>query len=408
MTSPTTANSLADSILAEGQAVVMNTYKRFPLVLTSGQGCTVTDANGKQYLDFVAGIAVNTLGHAHPKLVAAIAKQAGDMMHCSNLYWTEGQVSLAKQLTQAGQMARAFFCNSGAEAVEAALKLARKHHCLKSSESPRTQIIAMQNSFHGRTYGALSATGQMKYHNGFAPLLPDITHVPFNDLDALKAVISDKTAAVILEPIQGEGGVQPADANYLKAVRDLCDARGVLLIFDEVQSGIGRTGNFFAWQHSGVQPDMLTLAKGLGGGFPIGAMLAAKSVADSFEPGDHASTFGGNPLACAAAQAVLSVIGEENLLQNVQQRGEELTAGLKQLQIKYSAQIREVRGMGLMQGIALDVPTAPIVSTCMEAGLLLVGAGADVIRFVPPLTVSSGDIQSALSILDEAFAKNPA
>jgi acetylornithine/N-succinyldiaminopimelate aminotransferase len=402
---PDVSHLLSDSLIERAQQVVMPTYKRFPIVFSEGKGVYLTDVEGKRYLDFVAGIAVNTLGHGHPRLVEAIASQAGQLMHCSNLYWTRPQIELAETLTCLAGMSTAFFCNSGAEAVEAALKLARKHQSRLNPDAPRTRIIAMTNSFHGRTFGALSATGQEKYHHGFEPLLPHVIHVPFNDLDALKAQIDERSAAVILEPLQGEGGIQPADVAYLKAVRELCDETGTLLIFDEVQSGVGRTGAYFAWQQSGVQPDIMALAKGLGGGFPIGAIVVSEKVAQSFQPGDHASTFGGNPLACTAALTVLTVLEEEHLLDNVKARGQQLCAGLERLQGQFPQLIGQVRGQGLMLGLVMTPPelVAKVVATCMAQGLLLVGAGADAIRFVPPLVVNATEIDEALAILEQAL-----
>ncbi len=394
--SPNTAE-----LLVRAHTHVMDTYKRLPIVFESGEGCYLFDSEGKRYLDFVAGIAVNTIGHAHPQLVSAIASQAAHLMHCSNLYWTLSQIELAERLVYASGLKRAFFCNSGAEAVEAALKLARKFRTTTAGEDC-TGIIAMNNSFHGRTFGALSVTGQTRYHAGFTPLLPNVSHVAFNDIDALRAQMTPKTAAVILEPIQGEGGLRPADPNYLRAVRTLCDEMGVVLIFDEVQCGIGRTGTLFGFQQSGVKPDILVLAKGLGGGFPIGAILASERV-DAFTAGDHASTFGGNPMACMAAQTVLDVITDDQLLANVQARGEQLVAGLRELQSHFPQAITDVRGMGLMQGIELAIPVAPVVDACRERGLLLVGASTDVIRFVPPLIVRPDQIDAALAILNDVF-----
>lgn len=402
----TPSSALKDAhqnFLARASASVMDTYKRVPVVFESGEGCYLRDTDGKRYLDFVAGIAVNTLGHAHPRLTEALSEQCGRLMHCSNLYWTESQVALAESLTLASGLSRAFFCNSGAEAVEAAIKLARKVRT--DAVGPDcTHIIAMTGSFHGRTYGALSVTGQSRYHAGFSPLLPDVTHVPFNDMDALRAHLLPRTAAIILEPIQGEGGIRPAEPDYLRAVRALCEETGVVLIFDEVQSGIGRTGTLFAFQQAGVRPDILVLAKGLGGGFPIGAILASERV-DAFTPGDHASTFGGNPLACTAAQTVLDLIEEEGLLSNVVERGKQLRKGLLTLQQRYPDAIRDVRGMGLMQGIELTSPAEPIVTECRRRGLLLVGAGANVIRFVPPLIVREEQVAEALNSLESALVE---
>lgn len=386
-----------------GQNVLMNTYKQFPLTLTHGEGCYLWDANGKKYLDFVSGIAVNCLGYGHPLLTEKLSEQAAKLMHCSNLYWNTPQIELAELLTNVSAFDRVFFCNSGAESVEAALKLARKVSQAKYGEN-RSTVIAMQNSFHGRTYGAMSLTGQSKYHSGYAPLVPDIVHVPFNNLEVLQAQLTEHVCTILVEPIQGEGGVQPADPQYLKALRAICDERDILLIFDEVQSGIGRTGKLFAYEWSGVAPDIITLAKGLGGGFPIGAMMANEKAASYFQPGDHASTFGGNPMACVAGKTVLSVLLEEDLLSNVMAQGTYLSQKLTALKALYPEIIQDVRGMKLMQGIELNQPVAPIVDACLERGLLLVGAGPNVIRFVPPLIVQSEQIDEAMQILAEVLA----
>lgn len=386
-----------------GQRVVMNTYQHFPLVLEKGEGCYVWDSDGKRYLDFVSGIAVNSLGHAHTQLTDAVASQAAQLMHCSNLYWNKPQIELAETLTQASGFAQVFFCNSGAESIEAALKLARKYSVARYGEH-RTQVIAMQNSFHGRTYGAMSLTGQRKYHAGYAPLVPDIVHVPLNHLEALNAAISEKTCAIVIEPIQGEGGIQRANPDYLKVIRAICDERDILLLFDEVQTGIGRTGKLFAFEWTGVRPDIITLAKGLGGGFPIGAMMASDIVAPYFKPGDHASTFGGNPLACAAAKVVLKALLEEDLLASVMEQGTYLSQKLTALKVKYPEKIVDIRGLKLMQGIELSQPAAPIIEQCMAQGLLLVGAGPNVIRLVPPLIVTPSQIDDALTILESALA----
>lgn len=376
---------------------LFNTYNRFPIVLEKGEGAYVYDDRGEKYLDFVGGIAVNSLGHSNEKLTEALASQAKNLIHVSNLYWTKPQLSLAKKLVENSLFQKAFFCNSGAEAVEGALKLARKYAC--KQKSGRYEIIAMKNSFHGRTYAAVTATGQPKYQEGFSPLMPGITHVPFNDFQALREAITDKTCAVLLEPIQGEGGIHSADAEYLRAVRALCDESGLLLIYDEVQCGVGRTGKLFAYELSGVVPDVLTLAKGLAGGVPIGAILAKQSVAEAFAPGDHASTFGGNPLACAAANVILEELLENGLLAAVKENGDYLRKALLSLAEKHSGMIAAVRGVGLMQGIELHVEVSPVISRCMEAGLLLIGAGPKVIRFVPPLIITKEQINECMEIL---------
>ena len=374
----------------------MNTYARFPVTLVSGEGSRVRDENGKEYLDFIAGIAVNTLGHAHPKLTKALAKQAGTMLHCSNLFHIPKQQQLAEKLCDLSGMGSAFFCNSGAEANEAAIKLARKYFF--DQDSPRRTIITATNSFHGRTLQTLTATGQDKVKVGFDPLPPGFAHVPLNDLDALKQAVNDQTAAILLEPLQGEGGVNIADADYLRAVRSFCNEHGLLLILDEVQTGIGRCGSMFAFEQAGIVPDILTLAKGLGGGLPIGAMLASEAVAESFGPGTHGSTFGGNPLSCTAALTVLAVIEAEDMLAHVQARSEQLRSGLLELQKRFPV-IEDVRGQGLLIGAGLSVAAAPIVVAAREQGLMILMAGPNVLRFLPPLNVSESEVNEALALL---------
>jgi len=380
--------------MAKADKYIMNTYARFPVTLVKGSGMFVTDEDGKDYLDFGAGIAVSALGHAHPAMVAALAAQAAQLIHTSNLYYTAPQADLAEKLVTNGCFDKAFFCNSGAEAVEASMKLARKHG------AGRSGIVSMRQSFHGRTFGAVTATGQTKYQQGFAPLLPGITHVPLNDFDALRAAVDDDTCAVLLEPIQGEGGVIVAQTEYLRQVRALCTERDIALIFDEVQCGMGRTGSFFAHQHFGVEPDIVAMAKGLAGGVPIGAMLAREEFAAAFHPGDHASTFGGNPLAAAVACAVVDEVLA--LLPSVRRSGDHLGRTLGALQAKH-ARITDVRGVGLMRCVELDGPVAPVIDACMSAGLLLIAAGANVIRFVPPLIVEPAHIDAMAKILDQAL-----
>jgi len=386
--------------IKRGESAVMNTYKRFPIVLESGKGLYVYDENGKCYLDFVAGIAVNTLGHGHPALADAVAKQAEKMMHVSNLYWTKPQIELAEKLVNKSCFGKAFFCNSGAEAVESSLKLARKY--AEKHHPEKYEIIAMESSFHGRTFGAITATGQPKYQQGIQPLLPGIKHVPFNDFEALKAAVTGKTAGIILEPIQAEGGIIPAQKEYLQKVRSLCDEKDILLIYDEVQCGMGRTGHLFAYEYYGISPDMIALAKGIAGGVPMGALLATDKAAAGFEPGDHASTFGGNSLAAAAACAVIDELFEKNILDNVKKQGAYLTQKLHSLKEKCTA-ITDVRGVGLLQGIELNVEAGPVILTCMKKGLLLVNAGTNVIRFVPALIVGKEEIDECVSILEEVL-----
>ncbi len=382
----------------------MNTYARFPLTLTEGAGVRVRDDAGREYLDFISGIAVNTLGHAHPKLTAALSEQAGRMLHCSNLFHIPKQQQLADQLTRLSGLDAVFFCNSGAEANEGAIKLARKY--FHDAQSPRRTVITATDSFHGRLLSTLTATGQDKVKIGFDPLPPGFAHVPLNDIGALRQAVNDQTAAVLLEPLQGEGGVHIAEAAYLQAVRALCDEHGLLLILDEVQTGIGRCGSMFAFEQASIAPDILTLAKGLGGGVAIGAMLATEKVAASFGPGTHGSTFGGNPLACTAALTVLDVIESEQLLANVQQRGEQLRHGLQAIADNCPV-IREVRGQGLLIGAELTIDAAPLIAAARKNGLLILMAGPNVLRFLPPLNVSAADVDEALAIVGEIMATVP-
>ena len=379
---------------------LMNNYARFPVELIQGRGSWVRDNTGQEYLDFISGIAVNTLGHAHPRLTHTIARQAEAMLHCSNLFHIPQQEKLAEQLTKASGLGQAFFCNSGAEANEAAIKIARKFFFDQGSD--RRTIITATNSFHGRLLSTLTATGQDKVKIGFDPLPPGFVHVPLNDLEALREAMTDQTAAILLEPLQGEGGVNLASHSYLQGVRQLCDEQGILLMLDEIQTGIGRTGAMFAFEHAGIKPDVLTLAKGLGGGVPIGAMLASSAVAASFGPGSHGSTFGGNPLSCAAALTVLNVIDQEELLDNVNKQGVRLKQGLMTLQKKHP-QILEVRGHGLLVGAAFDQDVAGLVTACRDVGLLVLSAGPKVLRLLPPLNVLEQEIDDALNKLGAAL-----
>jgi len=378
----------------------MNTYARLPITLVRGQASRVWDDSGKEYLDFISGIAVNTLGHAHPILVAALAEQASTMLHCSNLFQIPKQQQLAEKLSGLSGLARVFFSNSGAEANEGAIKLARKYFF--DQDSARRGIISATESFHGRLLSTLTATGQDKVKQGFDPLPPGFSHVPLNDFAALKSAVSEHTAAVLLEPLQGEGGVNLAQPEYLQQVRRLCDEHGILLILDEIQTGMGRTGTMFAFEQAGIVPDILTLAKGLGGGVPIGAMLASEKVAASFGPGSHGSTFGGNPLSCTAALTVLDVMAEEGLLLNVAARSKQLLGGLHQLAERF-AWIEEVRGQGLLVGLACSLEVADAIATCRDAGLLVLQAGPKVIRILPPLNVSAAEIDEALAVLENVF-----
>ncbi|MDQ6997156.1 MAG: acetylornithine transaminase [Mariprofundus sp.] len=373
---------------------IMNTYARFPLTLVRGKGSRVWDEKDNSYLDFIAGIAVNTLGHANPAMTKAIAQQASEMLHCSNLFHIPKQQLLADQLTSLSGLDAAFFCNSGAEANEAAIKLARKY--FYDQNSPRRAIISATQSFHGRLLSTLTATGQDKVKIGFDPLPPGFSHVPLNDIEALKLAINDHTAAILLEPLQGEGGVNIAETTYLQAVRELCDEHGILLILDEVQTGIGRCGTMFAFEQAEIKPDILTLAKGLGGGMPIGAMLASAAVAPSFGPGTHGSTFGGNPMSCTASLTVLREIASNKLLDNVNQRGEQLRQGLQALAPSFPI-IKQVRGLGLLLGVELNVEAAPFVAAARDKGLLILMAGPNVLRFLPALNVSAEEVDEALT-----------
>jgi len=389
-------------IMAKGQQYVMNTYGRFPIAPIKGQGSYLWDADGKQYLDFVGGIAVCALGHSPQILVEALNRQAHELWHTSNLYWIKPQVDLAEKLVKTSGLDKVFFCNSGAEANEAAIKLARKYFYRRGIE--KNEIIVFNNSFHGRTLTTVSATGQKKYQEGFKPLCPGFIHTDFNDMAAVKKTITEKTAAIMLEPIQGEGGINPADSQFLLDLRQLCDENDILLIFDEVQVGMGRTGYLFAYQGYGIQPDIVTLAKALGGGFPIGAMLANEKAAGGFAPGDHASTFGGNYLATAVGNEMIGVLSQPDFLNDVALKGEYLTIAINKIEDK---RIQRVRGKGLILGIDFDREVKELINICMAKGLLVLSAGPHILRLVPPLTVSMAEIDQALKILQEALAEWP-
>jgi len=389
-------------IMARGQQYVMNTYGRFAIAPVKGQGTYLWDADGKQYLDFVGGIAVCALGHSPQILVEALERQAHELWHTSNLYWIKPQVDLAEKLVKTSGLDKVFFCNSGAEANEAAIKLARKYFYRRGIE--KNEIIVFNNSFHGRTLTTVSATGQKKYQEGFKPLCPGFIHTDFNDLAAVKKTITEKTAAIMLEPIQGEGGINPADPQFLLDLRQLCDENDILLIFDEVQVGMGRTGYLFAYQGYNIQPDIVTLAKALGGGFPIGAMLANEKAASGFAPGDHASTFGGNYLATAVGNEMIDVLSQPKFLNDVALKGEYLTAAINKMADK---RIQKVRGKGLILGIDFDREVKELINICMAKGLLVLSAGPHILRLVPPLTVSMAEIDQALTILQEALTEWP-
>ena len=389
--------------IAKADKYIMKTYGRYPIVPVRGEGSVLWDADGKRYLDFLAGVAVNNLGHCHPKVVAALQKQAAELIHCSNYYHIPSQIELAEILCSHSFADKAFFCNSGAEANEAAIKLARKYSREKYGPE-RYEIITAADSFHGRTMATVSATGQEKVQRFFDPLLHGFKHVPFNDAAALEAAISPTTCAVMLEPIQGEGGVNIPAPGYLQQVREICDRHGLIMILDEVQVGMGRTGKLFAYEHFGITPDIMTLAKALAGGAPIGTMLATDEYAAAFSPGTHGSTFGGNPLVTAAAVASVRAILEEGLLNRAEEMGEYLHGELEALQKKYPF-IVEVRGIGLMIGMNLSIPGGDIVKQGHDRGVLLNVTHDTVLRFVPPLTVSKQEVNEMIGILDGILAE---
>ena len=390
-----------NELINDSNAYIMGTYARLPIVLVRGEGARVWDADGKEYLDFLAGIAVCALGHAHPQVAESICAQARTLMHVSNIYHIEPQIRLAALLVKNSFAGKVFFCNSGAEANEGAIKLARKYAHEHASRE-RYRIISMRNSFHGRTLATLTATGQERFQNGFDPLPAGFEYVPFDDLTSLERAVTKDVCAVMVEAIQGEGGVRVPQKGYLEGVRKICDDTGALMILDEVQTGMGRTGNLFAYEHSGVAPDIMTLAKALGNGFPVGAMLATDEVATAFTPGSHASTFGGNPLAMAAALAVMEALLHGRVLDNCREMGVYFRERLEGLKGDHPI-IREVRGRGLMIGVELSIEGADIVKGCMERGLLLNCTCGNVLRFVPPLIIGREDVDRAVAILDEVM-----
>ncbi len=392
-----------NKIINKAEKVIAKTYNRFPIVITKGKGCTVWDSKGRAYTDFVAGIAVCNLGHAHPGVSKALSDQANTLFHVSNLYYTVPQVELAAWLVENSFADRVFFCNSGAEANEAAIKLVRKYFNDKG-DLRRNRIIAMEQSFHGRTMATLSATGQDKIKQGFDPLLESFDFVPFNDIDALKNKIKPFTCAVIIEPVQGEGGVRCPDAEYLKDVRQLCDETGTLLIFDEIQTGIGRTGKLFAYEHFGIEPDIMTLAKALANGLPIGAMLAKEHIAAAFGPGSHASTFGGTPVITAASLEVVRTLVRERVIDHCLQIGAYFKERLLWLKDRHDS-ITDVRGIGLLLGIKLKTDGEPVVKKCMEKGFLINCIQGNILRFIPPLIIEKEEIDSLIICLDEIFLR---
>ncbi|HUJ17539.1 MAG TPA: acetylornithine transaminase [Nitrospirota bacterium] len=395
---------ITDDVLAESQQYLMNTYGRQPLVLVKGRGAKVYDSDGREYLDFVSGVAVNNLGHCHPRVVVALQKQAQRLMHVSNHYHNEPQINLAKALVRNSFADKAFFCNSGTEAVEAAIKLARRYS-REVLKQDRYEIVTMAGSFHGRTMGSLSATAQTKIHKTFEPLLEGFQYVPFNDLTAAEKAVNERTCAILVEPLQGEGGVNIPEPGYLGGLRELCNRHSILLVLDEVQTGMGRTGRLFAYEHTGIQPDVAALAKGLGAGMAIGALIATNRAAQAFTPGSHGSTFGGNPLACAAALASLEALLEDNIIipavEHLGRHFRERLAGLRQ---KY-AFIKDVRGMGLLIGMELDFEGKDVVSACLKEGFLINCTMDTVLRFMPPLIITEEEIDSLIDTLDRIFSK---
>jgi len=391
----------SEDLMMLSERYIANTYSRYPIVLVRGKGSRVWDIEGREYLDFVAGLAVCNLGHCHPKVVSSIKDQAEKLIHVSNFYYIEPQIELASLLCKHSFADKVFFCNSGAEANEGAMKLARKHARTKM-DGDRYEIITMERSFHGRTFATMTATAQEKFHKGYSPLMPGFKYIPFNDLEAVRNAIDSKTCAVMLEPIQGEGGVNCPKEGYLRSLREICDEKGILLIFDEVQVGMGRTGKLFAYEHEGVAPDIMTLAKSLAGGVPIGAMLSKKEVAESFKPGDHASTFGGNPLATAAGVAAFKAILEEGMLDNCREVGSYFFSRLEEMKKRFNL-IQEVRGKGLIIGMELKMDGNPIVKEMMKKGILINCTMGNVLRFLPPLIVTRGEVDQVVEALEDIF-----
>ncbi|HEV3033014.1 MAG TPA: aspartate aminotransferase family protein [Polyangia bacterium] len=396
--------SQQEELVGLGKRLLLNNYRQASIVMTRGEGCVLWDVSGRRYLDMTAGVAVCVLGHGDAGLADAIGTQARRLVHASNLYYLENQLLLAEALSRRAFKGRAFFCNSGTEANEAALKLARRYQVVTRGQPGRVELIAFENSFHGRTMGALAVTGQPKYRGGFGPLVEPVRFLPFGDASVLRGAITDKACAVIVEPIQAEGGIVLPPPGYLQELRRLCSETGTVLIFDEVQTGVGRTGTFYAFENEGVVPDVVTLAKGLGGGVPIGAMLANEEVGRGFEPGTHASTFGGNPLATAAALYVQHTLDAGGLLERCRDVGAHLGSALLRLAERRKPRTRGARGRGLLQGLVLDGEAAPVVARAAARGLLVSAAGGNVLRFAPPLIATKAQIDEAVQLLDAALA----
>lgn len=389
-------------LLKLGDEKLFHTYNRYQICLEKGDGVYLYDREGKKYLDFGAGIAVFALGYNNKKYNDAIKAQVDNLIHTSNYFYNEPAIKAAKAITEASGMDRVFFTNSGTEAIEGAIKLAKKYYYLKHNNSTDGEIIAMEHSFHGRSMGALAVTGNKHYQEAFGPMIPGIKFAKFNDIESVKALVNDKTAAILFETVQGEGGVYPAKESFIKEVRKLCDEKGILLILDEIQCGMGRTGSMFAYQQYGVCPDILTSAKALGCGIPVGAFLAKEEVANALVPGDHGTTYGGNPLATAATNAVLDIFKEDNILENVNTVGAYLEKRLEELVGEFDCVV-ERRGMGLMQGLQLSINPKDVISKALDNGLILFSAGTNVIRFVPPLVITKENVDEMIEKLKKCF-----
>jgi predicted acetylornithine/succinylornithine family transaminase len=388
-------------LLDQAEAVLVANYRPLPITLVRGEGCHLFDADGARYLDLMGGIATAALGHCHPKVTAALEEQARKLWHVSNLFGSEPKIRLAEQLVANCFADRVFFCNSGAEANEAALKCARRFHAERGD--PRPEFVAFDGSFHGRTLFTVSATGQPAYWKGFEPVVSGFRFAPFGDLDAVREQVSERTAAILVEPVQGESGVWPAPPGFLAGLREIADASGALLIFDEVQCGMGRMGTLFAHEHEGVSPDLMTLAKALGNGIPIGALCATEACAEILVPGSHASTFGGNPLACAAASAVMTELVEGGVLEQSRQAGAHLEAKLDALAASLGNRVVEVRGRGLLRAIECAGPVAAVIEGCLRAGVLVISAGESVVRLAPPLIIGEAEIDTGIGVLEGAI-----
>ncbi|MGA9525457.1 MAG: acetylornithine transaminase [Myxococcaceae bacterium] len=396
--------SATESIIQRGKQFLLQNYKQQPIVLDRGEGAFVWDVEGTRYLDFIGGIAVTALGHAHPEVTAAAKAQLDRIWHASNGVWTQPSIDLAEKLTRLSGLDRAFFCNSGAEANEALIKLARKYQKEVAGKPERFEIIAFEDSFHGRTLGTLTLTGQPKYQKGFEPLPAGFKHVPYGDLEAVRKAVGANTAAIMVETIQGEGGVKTPPRGFFKGLRELCDHHGILLLVDEIQTGMGRTGHMFGFQHEGIGPDAISLAKALANGLPIGAMLAREDVAKALTPGSHGSTFGGNPVACAAANVVVSLISDPGMLQSVREKGEYLLTRARSMKERLGGKVADVRGVGLLVGVELSSEAGPAMNRCREGGLIVNLAGERTLRMAPPFVVSREQIDEALGIMEKAIS----